>query len=271
MEQVVLNLAVNARDAMPQGGELVIETSDVEVNEARAQSHPKARPGSHVWLRVADTGCGMDSNTLQHLFEPFFTTKGVGKGTGLGLATVYGIIEQHRGWIEVESAPGHGTTFRIFLPVAEGQIAAARPAAQSPDDAKGGQETILLVEDEELLRELARTTLEGLGYTVLEAPNATEAMKVWKQNPGVAKLLLTDMVMPGGVTGRELAEALRRDQADLAVVFSSGYSQETLDPVRQECPGTAFLQKPYRPDDLARVVRECLDHEAASPSGPARN
>jgi PAS domain S-box-containing protein len=259
MEQILLNLVVNARDAMPQGGELVVETSLETVEEAEARKRPQARAGKFVCLRVVDTGCGMDAPTLARIFEPFFTTKGPGKGTGLGLATVYGIVQQHQGWIEVESEPGHGTRFSILLPAAEGPADEALGATASPAPVLGGTETILVVEDEALLRELARATLEGYGYTVLEAANGLEAVAVWRQAHQRMDMLFTDLMMPGGMTGRELSQRLREDRPGLRVIFSSGYSADLSEADFAAGDGSAFLQKPYRPAELARLVRTVLD------------
>lgn len=259
MEQVLLNLVVNARDAMPEGGSIVVESGAVEVDERHVQQHPEARAGTFVRLQVTDTGCGMDADTIGHIFEPFFTTKGPGKGTGLGLATVYGIVQQHHGWIEIESQVGRGTTFSVLLPVAAGTLEAAPLPTEAPAVVCGGSETILVVEDEALLRELACATLKDLGYTVLEASTGLEALVVWGQHRDRIQLVLTDMIMPGGLTGRELSDRLRGDRPDLRVVFSSGYSAELPGMDIASEKGTAFLQKPYRPPLLAKTVRSCLD------------
>jgi CheY-like chemotaxis protein len=200
----------------------------------------------------------MDHNTLAHIFEPFFTTKEIGKGTGLGLATVYGIVKQHQGWVQVESQVGQGTTFKIFLPVAT--KAALKNRAAKSNDIPGGDETILVVEDEPALRELVQEILEKKGYHVLEASNGPEALEVWDRHKDDIDLLLTDMLMPEGVSGRELAERLLQDRADVKVIYTSGYSLDVVghDPAANE--GASFLQKPYDPDTLARVVRECLNN-----------
>src|SRR5262245_7646776 len=220
-----MNLAVNARDAMPRGGKLTISTNTVEVNEAYAQIRPDACPVLYVCLRVDDTGCGMDAATLRRIFEPFFTTKEVGKGTGLGLATVYGSVKQHGGWVEVASEVGVGTTFRIFLP-AGGALPMTQTADSATQPVDGGHETILLVEDENGVRERARNGLCRYGYAVVCAEDSTEALELWEEQRERIDLLLTDMVMPNGLNGRELAQRLRSERPDLKVIYSSGYSVE---------------------------------------------
>jgi CheY-like chemotaxis protein len=256
--QVVMNLAVNARDAMPDGGRLSISTANVEVDQAFAQSHFNALPGPYVMLSVSDTGIGMDEATQARIFDPFFTTKELGKGTGLGLATVYGIVQQHQGWIEVESQIGQGTNFKVFLPIAT--KAEPKDRATKSGDVPGGDETILVVEDEPALRELIQEILQKKGYRVLEAATGPQALKLWDQHKDDIDLLLTDIMMPEGLSGRELAERVLQDRADLKVIYSSGYS---LDVVGQEPPfmdGANFLQKPYDPDTIARMVRDCLNN-----------
>jgi CheY-like chemotaxis protein len=259
IEQVIMNLAVNSRDAMPRGGRLVITTSAVSIDAPYVQQHPEARAGRFVCLTVSDTGCGMTRETLARIFEPFFTTKEVGKGTGLGLATVYGIIKQHQGWIEVMSEPRKGTTFKIYFPVTSktpDTVATEKPAAPPP--VRGGKETILLVEDEPVLRELARVILKDYDYTVLEASTGVEAIKVFEAHNGQIDLLLTDMVMPEGMSGRELAEQLRARKPDLKVIYTSGYSADVMG--NDAGPRDfRFLQKPYPPPQLAKLVRESLD------------
>jgi signal transduction histidine kinase/DNA-binding response OmpR family regulator len=256
MEQVVMNLAVNSRDAMPKGGKLLIATSAVELDEEYARHHPDSRPGKFVCLSVTDTGCGMDRKTMDRIFEPFFSTKEVGKGTGLGLATVYGIVKQHEGWVEVTSELGQGTTFRIYLP----QSARSEPAteaalAQTADRGRG--ETILLVEDEADVRELAREILSGYNYKVLEAGSGVEALGAWDAHNGNIDLLLTDIVMPQGMTGTDLAAQLRKRKPGLKVIYSSGYSSEVT--AGELTQGDAiFLAKPYPPAQLAQIVRQSL-------------
>ncbi|HTH47568.1 MAG TPA: response regulator [Candidatus Limnocylindria bacterium] len=260
MEQVIMNLVVNARDAMSKGGELSLQTSVVELDAAAAAQAPAARAGRYVLLTVSDTGTGIAPEHLPHIFEPFFTTKGVGHGTGLGLATVYGIIQQHQGWITIVSEPGRGAQFSIFLPTTEEQPEAA-PATTSIR-VPGGGETILVAEDEAALRQLVQQILGRHGYRVLLAENAAEALQLWRQAAGQVDLLLTDLVMPGELSGRELAELLLREQPTLKVIFTSGYSAESLTANDLSNATTAFLQKPYRPEKLVLAVRECLDPPA---------
>lgn len=266
IEQIVLNLALNARDAMPDGGRLTISAWVKEVDEARVRDNPKARPGRFACIRVADTGCGIAQSALPHLFEPFFTTKEPGKGTGLGLATAYGIVQQHRGWIEVENEPGRGATFSIFIPVST-RTPAQTVISRSKDQVPGGQETILLVEDEPALRRLTRTLLQRSGYRVYEAGSGAEALPVWHQHSGEIDLLLTDMIMPDRITGAGLAKTLKAQKNSLKVVYTTGYSVEAL---RSEIlleEGVNFLAKPYSPSQLARTVRRCLDGPAAESPG----
>jgi nitrogen-specific signal transduction histidine kinase len=257
MEQIILNLAVNSRDAMPRGGQLLISTKKVRVDETYIRQNPDASPGEFICLKVADTGCGIAPKNLPHIFEPFFTTKEVGKGTGLGLATVYGIIKQHNGWIEVSSQPGEGCQFQIYFPRSAQQIESLR--ATGGETTPRGHETILLVEDEAPLRQLVQFLLERLGYSVLEAESGPAALNVWKKRERKIDLLLTDLVMPEGMNGYELSEALHRDDPDLKVIFTSGYSADIVGKDFVLRDGLNFLQKPYHPDKLARTVRDCLD------------
>ena len=261
VEQVIMNLAVNARDAMPKGGTLTISTDVVQINDTYAQTHPEARTGSFVCLRVTDTGCGMDSGTMAHMFEPFFTTKEVGKGTGLGLATVYGIVKQHEGWVEVSSQVGQGTTFNVFLPASSEPVKARPAQAIAPAGVPGGRETILVVEDEPVLRDMAHLILQDCGYQVLEAGSGAEALQVWERNRGRIGLVLTDMVMPGGMSGRDLAERLRASEPGLKVIFTSGYNVQEANTDFFRRGGVILLQKPYTRPALAKVVRECLDRQ----------
>ncbi len=260
LDQVLMNLAVNAHDAMPQGGQLVIETSAVEFDESvRAQS-PLARPGSFVCLSVSDTGCGIPPENLPRIFEPFFTTTDISKGTGLGLATVFGIVEQHQGWVSVCSEVGRGTTFRIYLP---------RLAAQSGQESgqpelatvRGGKETILIVEDEGTLRSSMRKALSQLGYRVLESVSGVEAQKVWEQHRNKIVLLVTDLVMPGGMTGRDLAERFLKENSKLKVIYTSGYSVEVASKDFPLEEGVNFLAKPFGAHKLAQTVRDRLDRK----------
>jgi len=256
IEQVLVNLAVNARDAMLEGGRLTIETANVELDEAYAQDHAGFRPGRYVMLAVTDTGRGMDAEVQEHMFEPFFTTKEPGKGTGLGLATVYGIVTQSGGYIWVYSEPGHGTTFKIYLP----RVDESSPAAHAEQVARvpKGTETILVVEDEEALREITREILTGQGYTVIEAPSGAAALKLAEQHTGPIHLLLTDVVMPG-MSGRELAQNLAARQPAMKLLFMSGYTDDAI--VRHGVleEGTAFIQKPFTLASLTTRVRDVLD------------
>ena len=258
LDQVLMNLAVNAGDAMPKGGQLVIGTTDVEFDEAAAAQSPPARPGAFVCLSVSDTGSGIPPEILSRIFEPFFTTKPVSKGTGLGLATVFGIVELHRGWIKVASEVGHGTTFKIYLPRLAGQT--NQQIAQQLSSARPtGNETILLVEDEPVLRNSIRKTLAQLGYQVREAPTGVEALKVWQEHREKIHLLLTDMVMPGGLTGKELAERLLQENPKLKVIYMSGYSLDLTDPNLALKAGVNFLNKPFQIQQLAQTLRARLD------------
>ena len=257
LEQVLVNLAVNARDAMPRGGTLSVNTFTVDIDEAYVRRHQEARVGCFACLSVNDTGHGMDADTLGHIFEPFFTTKEIGRGTGLGLATVYGIVKQHQGWVEVESQVNQGTTFKVFLPASS--KAAAIHDRKEPRAVPGGDETILVVEDEPALRELVQEILQKKGYTVLEAATGNTAFKVWQQHKENIDLLLTDMMMPEGLSGRELAEKVLEDKAGLKVIYTSGYSLDVVSPGFTLKEGLNFLQKPYQPDTLAQMVRDCLD------------
>ena len=258
IEQIIMNLAVNARDAMPRGGHLTIITSVTEIDEHYVRRRPEARVGQFVSISVKDTGCGMEAATLARIFEPFFSTKEVGRGTGLGLATVYGIVKQHHGWVEVTSAVGVGTTFRVLFPALQKVVVETDDQNDSIMMARGGRETILLVEDEPELRELVSTILKGYDYRVLEAETGVQALKVWEEHHGKVDLLLTDMVMPGGVSGAELAQQLRGRKAGLRVIYTSGYSSEIVGQNLSE-NDAIFLPKPYRPPQLAQRVRKSLD------------
>jgi len=256
IEQVLMNLAVNARDAMPQGGTLTIETANVDLDASYVARFIWLVPGPYVMITVADTGCGMDLETKARLFEPFFTTKAQGKGTGLGLSTAYGIVKQSGGYIWVESEPNQGATFRICLPRVDEAVehpVAERAVRRAPR----GTETILLVEDEDDVRQLLREVLDSFGYTVLEARNGLEALALADEHPGL-DLLLTDVVMPL-MSGRDLANRLVQRRGELKILYMSGYTDDTIIQHGVLEPGTAFLQKPFSPSILARKVREVLD------------
>ncbi len=259
IEQILMNLAVNSRDAMPRGGKLFVQTSSIELTASVLPSDCK--PGRYVCLKVRDTGCGIPKEIQPRVFEPFFTTKDVGKGTGLGLATVYGIVKQHQGWLEMQSEVGVGTTFKIYLPavVAKEDMPETK---LTPQKMTGGKETILLVEDEVEVRNLAKLILQRLGYKLFEAPSGVGAIAIWQREKDNIDLVLTDMVMPDGMTGRELADKLQSDKPSLKVVFCSGYSTEMVghDSILQE--GINFLQKPYTPQKLAKIVRDRLDQKS---------
>ncbi len=256
LEQVIVNLAVNARDAMPSGGRLTVSIEPVDVDETDAAAHAEARPGSYVLIAVSDTGAGMDAETRGHAFEPFFTTKELGKGTGMGLATVYGIVTQSGGFVDLESEPGAGTTFRIYLP-----RAAAVPVEEERDpepESPTGTETLLLVEDDEAVRGFARRTLESLGYAVLEAENGVRALSLMDGSDSSVRLVVTDMVMPG-MHGRELAERLRRARPDLPVLFVSGFPEDWIEQGTGIDPDARFLPKPFSAPALAQAVRDAID------------
>jgi PAS domain S-box-containing protein len=259
IEQVLLNLVVNARDAMPKGGQLVIKIGASSVSDAPRAYKAELRAGEFICLTVTDTGCGINPEDLRRIFEPFFTTKEVGKGTGLGLATVYGIVNQHKGWIEVDSEPGKGSAFRVFLPAAKEASAVLPEVKAAPSSVRGGSETILVVEDEVAVRELVCNVLGSHGYKILQADTGVKALELWQNNKPKIDLLLTDLVMPDHLNGRELAEKLRAERPRLKVIFTSGYSADVVgkDLVLQR--GLHYLQKPYDPQKLAITVRTCLD------------
>ncbi len=258
MEQIVLNLAVNSRDAMPRGGLLTIRIDACEVDAAHAGRFVDAQPGKFIRLSNADTGCGIPRENLARIFEPFFTTKELGKGTGLGLATVFGIIKQHRGWVEVESELGKGTSFQIYFPASN-----AAPADPEQFDTQfrsiGGTETILVVEDERDLREIITRTLNRHGYRVFQAVDGPNALQIWSEYKDDIALMFTDIIMPGGINGRELADKLWAEKPELKVIFSSGYGADALGKDYVLDPKLNYLQKPYPPQKLARVIRQCLD------------
>jgi PAS domain S-box-containing protein len=261
LEQVLMNLCVNARDAMPKGGKLTIETSNVQLGEEFASRHIAVSPGNYVMLAVSDTGCGMDAPTQARIFEPFFTTKEVGKGTGLGLATVYGIVRQSGGSVWVYSEVGQGTAFKIYFPCVADSMETLKPV---PEDSEllAGVETVLLVEDEEVVREMAREILEECGYQVLQAKDGDEALALAGQHDGEIHLMLTDVVMPR-MSGRELAERLTPLRPDLKVLYMSGYTDDAIVQHGVLEQGTAFIGKPFSMEALARKVRETLDAAVA--------
>jgi nitrogen-specific signal transduction histidine kinase len=257
LEQIAMNLAVNARDAMPNGGKVTIVTTLARVHRAPTPLDPERREGEFLCLSFTDTGCGMDTQILTQIFEPFFTTKPVGKGTGLGLSTVFGIVRQHRGWVEVASHPGLGTTFRLYFPVSCQEPEKSEEAVDKP--LRGGRETVLVAEDETPLRELVVEVLRKQGYTVLEAASGPDALEVWQRADRPIDLLVTDMVMPGGIMGRELAERLSTQSPDLKVIYTSGYSPGMAGRDSSMLQGRNFLPKPYSITKLTQFVRECLD------------
>jgi two-component system cell cycle sensor histidine kinase/response regulator CckA len=254
LEQVILNLAVNARDAMPDGGKLVIETSNADP-DTRA---PEARTGPHVVLTVTDTGIGMDDETRSRIFEPFFTTKDRGQGTGLGLATVYGVVKQSGGHISVESEPGEGTQFRIYLPRVDEPLAEPTDGVAPAPAAEEASETILLVEDEEIVRQLVRDTLRASGYEVVEASDGAEALQICERREDPIDIVVTDVVMPN-MTGPELVERLAAVNDGLRVLYVSGYTDGQIAQRSTTGPGRDLLLKPFTPRVLAQKVRELLD------------
>jgi two-component system cell cycle sensor histidine kinase/response regulator CckA len=257
LEQIAMNLAVNARDAMPNGGRLSITTSLETIHRAPTPLDPERRDGEYLCLTFRDTGMGMDTQVLSRIFEPFFTTKAVGQGTGLGLSTVFGIVRQHQGWLEVESKPNQGTTFRIYFPVS--QQAAEKSELVVDTALRSGRETILVAEDEDTLREMVVQVLKIQGYTVLQAASGRDALEVWERANRPVDLLLTDMVMPGGIMGSELAERLSSQSPRLKVIYTSGYSPGMAGKDASLLEGRNFLPKPYSIGKLAQFVRECLD------------
>jgi signal transduction histidine kinase/ActR/RegA family two-component response regulator/PAS domain-containing protein len=263
IDQILMNLAVNARDAMPKGGTLNIVVEECWVGPDYLEHHPEARIGHFVRLQMTDTGCGMSAKVRARVFEPFFTTKEPGKGTGLGLATVFGIVKQHAGWIEITSEVGQGTTFTIFFPASdETPVAANEPAMVAGPAATGGSETILVVEDELFLRQMARDFLNDCGYRILEACSGREALQVWVQHQSEIALLLTDMKMPEGFSGMEIAEKMISDSPGLRVIFTSGYSDDIVSPEVLARNNARFLPKPYSYSDLTRMVRETLNEKS---------
>jgi CheY-like chemotaxis protein len=254
LHSVVLNLCLNARDAMPDGGLLRIEAGNEFVEECHAEEHADARSGEFVWLRIEDTGCGMSPEVQRRIFEPFFTTKAPNKGTGLGLATTFGIVQQHQGWIECDSEPGRGTCFSVYVP------RSARPADSSPDAGavpESGNETILLVDDEDMVRTVAGAILKKHGYRVLEARDGAEAVDCYRTRGAEIDLVILDMMMPR-LSGREAFLLLQKLNPNVRVLMSSGYATESIS--SEERAGVCgFVHKPYRASDLAAAVRTALD------------
>src|SRR5438477_366538 len=265
VEQVIMNLALNARDAMPDGGKLTLATTRVEIDKACRARNPEAQLGSYICLAVKDTGYGMDAATVGRIFEPFFTTKDPGQGTGMGLATVYGVLKQHGGWIEVDTAPGRGTSIRAFFPLSkEGFVAASAKSESLPTESTPINDiTILVVEDEEMLREFVSEALGTLGYHVLSAANGRDALNVWAEHRDEIDLLLTDVVMPESMSGRQLAHTLIQDKPNLKVIFTSGYSSELFESEFEREKEHIFLAKPYLPDRLAQTVAMHLQSQGA--------
>jgi PAS domain S-box-containing protein len=261
IEQILINLIVNARDAMPAGGSITVTTEAVGIDAAYVNIHPEAQPGNFVCFSVSDTGTGIYPEYLPRIFEPFFTTKESGKGTGLGLATVYGIVKQHQGWIDVSSQLGCGTAFKIFLPASVSAVA-EKGGVSTPARRPVGHEKILLVEDDGDVRKIIRNVLEASGYHVWEAADGLEALDIWKANAPQIDLLLTDVIMPGGLSGRELADRLQGERPGLKVILMSGYSPELLGKIQVS---NRILPKPFSLEELTQAVRSCLD--TASPAG----
>ena len=261
IEQVLMNLAINARDAMPEGGSLTITTANVELDEQFGRHHVGAEPGDYVMLGVSDTGVGMERETLDRVFDPFFTTKPAGQGTGLGLSTVYGIVTQTGGHIWPYSEPGRGTSFKVYLPRVWERVAEREEPASVPRN--GGTETVLLVEDEDIVRTLVQEMLEDDGYSVLAASGGEAALELSRSYAGRIDLLMTDVVMPG-LSGTQLAERLVAERPEVLVVFASGYTEDAIANHGVLRPGTAFLEKPFSARDLARTVRHVLDTQLAA-------
>jgi two-component system cell cycle sensor histidine kinase/response regulator CckA len=265
IEQVIMNLVVNSRDAMPTGGKLIIETSNADLDEAYCQVHPAVEPGRYVMVAVSDTGAGMDAKTQTHIFEPFFTTKELGKGTGLGLATVYGVVKQSGGYIWVYSEVGKGTTFKIYLPRTDEPVQTVVAMDRGKPELLRGSETILLVEDAESLRELTRMLLENNGFTVLVAENGTEAIELAEHKDQPIHLLLTDVVMPG-MSGRELANYLTAKRPDMSVIYMSGYTNDAIAHHGVLDSGIVLIEKPFSQETLIRKLREVLDRTEKVPA-----
>ena len=265
IEQIIMNLVVNARDAMPDGGRLTIETSNVILDRMYSRQYIGVTPGPHVMLAVSDTGVGMDAETQARIFEPFFTTKEQGKGTGLGLATIHGIVNQSSGHILVYSEKGRGTTFKIYLPQTESVPGKTEPE-QSFDQSGQSWETILLVEDEDAVRQVVSLHLTHQGFTVVEAKDAAHALYISDQHQGPIHLLLTDVVMSGSMNGAQLARELTALRPEMKVLYMSGYTDNVIAHSGVLDPGIAFLQKPFAPHEIIKKVRQVLDSEKSAAS-----
>ena len=259
VEQIAMNLAVNARDAMPNGGRVSITTSLETVHRAPTPMDPERRDGEYICVAFGDNGTGMDAQIISRIFEPFFTTKPAGKGTGLGLSTVFGIVQQHQGWLDVDSQPDQGTTFRVYFPVSQQVAEKPELSVNNVLVLRSGSETVLVAEDEDALREMVVEVLRSQGYTVLEAASGRDAMEVWEKAKRPVDLLVTDMVMPGGILGGELAERLEAKSPTLKVIYTSGYSPGMAGKEVSVLEGRNFLAKPYTVGELAQFVRKCLD------------
>jgi len=271
MEQILINLSLNARDAMPDGGPIRIETNLATFTETTAAAHPDARSGRFVSVAVTDRGCGISSDILRRVFDPFFTTKDIGKGTGLGLSTIHGIVRQHQGWIEATSEIGRGSTFTIYLPVTTNAPLLTRSAKLDRDVAPplGNGEAVLVVEDDPSVRDLARATLERGGYTVFEAEDGQRALEIWETAPTRITVLITDMVLPNGISGAKLAQLLAQRDPQLHLIYVSGYGSETLKAELPAtfAPGVNFLSKPFDPHALLKAVTASLHRNPAAPQG----
>jgi CheY-like chemotaxis protein len=261
MEQVIMNLVFNARDAMPSGGTLTIETANVELDDSWSSRHAGVKAGPHVMLSVSDTGHGMNEETQSHIFEPFFTTKDRTKGTGLGLASVYGTVRQSGGCVTVASQPDEGTTFKIYIPAVEEAVQETEVPVVATPEPEQGAETILVVEDDDAVRRMTREFLKIKGYTVIEANNAGSAIQLMERHKDGIDLVLTDVLMPG-MKGRELVERLAEIRADLKVLYMSAYTEDAAINIGVLSPGTEFIEKPFSPDDLASKVRDVLKRGA---------
>jgi two-component system, cell cycle sensor histidine kinase and response regulator CckA len=258
LEQVIVNLTINARDAMPRGGKITVASKEITIGPSEVRPESDARPGRFIRLTVVDTGSGIDAEGLTHLFEPFYTTKEAGKGTGLGLATVFGIVKQHQGWIEVQSTVDVGTIFSLYFPVSA-QVAPNCVDSQEMAPQRKGTETILLAEDEPSLREMVEEVLRLQGYRVLSAGSGPAALELWHREERRVDLLLTDMVLPGGMMGADIATELRKANPDLKVIYTTGYSPGAAGVSDALVEGVNFLPKPYSPNKLAGIIRHRLD------------